>query len=100
MANLIQQRVAEVSSYLLELKGDGEISDEEFWDTEFTAGRKEALRRSLEAELSGDETHVSLHAFNARSPVLTWAFRAGILDPIADALAPGITLSLKARLHG
>lgn len=54
-ANLIQQGVAEVSSYLLELKREGEISDKEFWDSEFTANLKEAVRRGLEAELSGDE---------------------------------------------
>ena len=55
-ASLIQQGVAEVSSYLLELKREGEISDDDYWDSDFTADLKDAVRRGLEAELSGDET--------------------------------------------
>jgi excisionase family DNA binding protein len=53
---LTQQGVDEVSSYLLELKRDGEITAEESWDSEFTAHLSETVRRGLEAELSGDET--------------------------------------------
>jgi excisionase family DNA binding protein len=55
-ANLIQQGVAEVWSYLLELKREGEISDRDIWDSEFTADLKDAVRRGLEGELTGDET--------------------------------------------
>ncbi len=55
-ANLIQQGVGEVSSYLLELKREGEISDEDYWDSESTADLKEAVRRRLNGDLSGDET--------------------------------------------
>lgn len=60
-ANLIQQGVAEVWSYLLELKREGEISDKDIWDSEFTADLKEAVRRGLEADLSGDETTKEVH---------------------------------------
>ena len=55
-ASLIQHGIAEVSSYLLDLKREGEISDEDYWSSEFTAHLKEAVRRGLVAELSGDET--------------------------------------------
>jgi hypothetical protein len=55
-ASLIQHGIAEVSSHVLELKREGEISDEDYWDSEFTAHLKEAVRRNLETELSGDET--------------------------------------------
>lgn len=54
-ANLIQQGVAEVSSYLLELKRQGEITAEVYWDSELTSDLTEAVQRSLESELSGDE---------------------------------------------
>ena len=55
-ANLIQQGVAEVSGYLLELKRQGEISDEEYCDTEFTGDLTKAVRDSLESQLTGAET--------------------------------------------
>lgn len=55
-ATLIQQGISEVSSYLLELKRKGEISAEEYWDSDFTADLKEAVQRGLESQLSGDET--------------------------------------------
>ena len=55
-ARLVEQGVAEVSSYLLDLKSEGEISDEDYWDTDFTAELKAAARRELTAELSGEET--------------------------------------------
>jgi hypothetical protein len=53
---LIQQGVAEVSSYLLELRREGEITAEEYWDSEFTAPLSESVRRGLQADLSGNET--------------------------------------------
>lgn len=55
-ANLIQQGVAEVSPYLLKLKHEGEISDEEFWDSDFNAELKEVIRQNLQADLTGDES--------------------------------------------
>jgi hypothetical protein len=53
---LIHQGVGEVSSYLLELRREGEITAEEYLHSEFTADLSEFVRRGLEAELSGDET--------------------------------------------
>ncbi|MBZ5514849.1 MAG: hypothetical protein LAN62_08395 [Acidobacteriia bacterium] len=55
-ASLIQHGIAEVSSCVLELRREGEISDEDYWDSEFAAHLKEAVRRGLVAELSGNET--------------------------------------------
>ncbi|HLY60001.1 MAG TPA: hypothetical protein VKV95_04475 [Terriglobia bacterium] len=55
-ASLIQQGIAEVSSYLLELKCKGRLSDEDYWDSEFTAELRESVRRHLDWKLSGDET--------------------------------------------
>jgi excisionase family DNA binding protein len=55
-ANLIQQGVAEVSSYLLELKRDQEITADVYWDSQLKADLEEAVRRSLGSDLSGDET--------------------------------------------
>lgn len=54
--SLIQQGVAEVSNYLLELKRVGEISGEDSWNSEFNADLKEAVQRGLQADLSGNET--------------------------------------------
>jgi hypothetical protein len=55
-ASLIQSGIADVSSYLLKLKREGEITAEEYWDSEFTADLSESVRRGLQADLSGDET--------------------------------------------
>jgi hypothetical protein len=55
-ANLIQQGVAEVSSYLVELKRDGEITTQEFLDSEFTSDLKAAVQTGLENGLTGKET--------------------------------------------
>lgn len=55
-ANLIQHGVAEVSSYLFELNRDGAITSEELGDTGFDAELRDAVRRGLEARLSGGET--------------------------------------------
>lgn len=55
-ANLIQQGVAEVSSYLLQLRLNQEIAAEDYFDGEFTADLAEAVRRDLDATLSGDES--------------------------------------------
>lgn len=55
-ATLIQQGITEVSTCLLEMKCKGQLSDEDYWDSEFTAAIREEVRRHLEANLSGDET--------------------------------------------
>jgi excisionase family DNA binding protein len=55
-AILIQQGVAEVSSYLLELKRQGEITDKEWLDSGFAAELQTAVKRRLEEKLSGNET--------------------------------------------
>ncbi|HUZ47385.1 MAG TPA: helix-turn-helix domain-containing protein [Terriglobia bacterium] len=55
-ANLIQKGVAEVTHYLWRLKQDGEISTEDYWDSDLKAELQAAVRNELEAELSGLET--------------------------------------------
>jgi excisionase family DNA binding protein len=53
---LVEQGVAEVSSYLLTLKDEGEISSKDYWNSEFNDDLKGSVRRGLEAELSGEES--------------------------------------------
>jgi excisionase family DNA binding protein len=53
---LIAQGVAEVRNYLAKLKADGEISSEDYWDSQFTTDLNEAVQRELGAKLTGDET--------------------------------------------
>ena len=55
-AERVRQGVEEAATYSLELKAEGEIDDEDYWDTELRTELKEAVRRTLEADLSGDET--------------------------------------------
>ena len=54
-ANLIQQGIAEIPHYLWRLKQDGEITSEEYLDSEFRAALTEAVKSELERDLSGDE---------------------------------------------
>ena len=54
-ASLIQTGLAQVSSYLLELKREGTVSDEEYWDPELAADLREAVSDQLQQELDGDE---------------------------------------------
>lgn len=54
-AGLVEVGLAEVSSYLLRLKAEGEISDEEYWDGDFTTDLRAAVRRALENSLTGDD---------------------------------------------
>jgi excisionase family DNA binding protein len=54
-ANLIQQGIAEIPHYLWRLKQDGEITSEEYLDSDFRAALTEAVKSELERELSGDE---------------------------------------------
>ena len=53
---LVQQGIAEVSGYLLELKCQGVISSGEYWDSDFTADLRDHVKSEREAELSGDAT--------------------------------------------
>jgi excisionase family DNA binding protein len=53
---LIQGGLAELSTYLSELKNAGEISGEDYWDSDFNAGLKTAVRQGLDAQLTGDES--------------------------------------------
>ena len=54
-ANLIREGVAEVSHYLWRLKQEGDISSEDFWDTDLRTDLEETVREELESELSGEE---------------------------------------------
>lgn len=45
-----------VSHYLWQLKEGGEISSDEFWDSDFRADLQAAVREELQSELSGDES--------------------------------------------
>ena len=55
-AHLIQEGVAEVPHYLRRLKQDGEISTEDYWDSDLRADLEDAVREELDSELSGEET--------------------------------------------
>lgn len=55
-ARLVEQGVGEVQSYMLQLEREGEITSHENSDSEFADQLKAAVRRTLEAKLSGDET--------------------------------------------
>jgi excisionase family DNA binding protein len=54
--SLIDQGLSEVSIYLLQLRQEGQIDDEDFFDPQFTADVKKAVRQDLEAELTGSES--------------------------------------------
>jgi hypothetical protein len=55
-ASLIQQGINEVSSYLLELRRAAEISTDDYRTALFDPELNEAVRRTLDADLTGDET--------------------------------------------
>ena len=55
-ANLIVQGVSEISHYLWRLKQDGDISPEEYLDSDLRADLEGAVREELESELTGEET--------------------------------------------
>lgn len=55
-ANLVREGIAEVPYYLWRLKQDGEISTEEYWDSDLRAELEETVKEELESELSGEET--------------------------------------------
>ncbi len=54
--SLINQAVSEVVSYMAELERKGELTREDYWDTELTEHWRTAVRRGLELDLTGDET--------------------------------------------
>jgi hypothetical protein len=53
---LVQNGVYKLSSYLWKLKNEGEITVDDYLDSEFEAALAQAVRRGLNAELNGDET--------------------------------------------
>ena len=53
---LVDQGVREVQSHMLQLEREGEITSAEYWDSEFADQLRAAVKRRLEADLSGDET--------------------------------------------
>jgi len=61
-ANLIREGVGEVSHYLWRLKQDGEISTEDYWDSDLKVDLEETVREELESELSGEETTKEVQA--------------------------------------
>ena len=54
-AQLIDHGLTQVSWYLMRLKNEGEISEEDYWDSALTAQLKQLVRNELERELSGNE---------------------------------------------
>jgi excisionase family DNA binding protein len=59
---LIEQGIAEVSTCLLDLRRAGELTTEEYLDSEFTDHIKTAVRRTLRKELSGNESSKEIRA--------------------------------------
>ena len=49
-------------SYLWQLKQNGEISSEDYWDSGFRAELEETVKEELESELSGEETTKEVQA--------------------------------------
>jgi hypothetical protein len=54
---LIEQGIAEISSYLYELEREGKITSDERLDADFAQHIRTVVRRGLESELSGDESN-------------------------------------------
>jgi excisionase family DNA binding protein len=55
-AGLIQQGIAEVVSYMVELQRRGELTLEEYYDPELTDHWRTIVRRGLESDLTGEES--------------------------------------------
>lgn len=55
-ARLVELGVVEVTSYMLELEREGEITSSEYFDSELKEHLKGAVRRGLEADLAGHES--------------------------------------------
>ena len=54
--NQIQQGIAEVVTYMAELQRQGELTREEYYDAELTEHWRTLVRRTLETDLTGDES--------------------------------------------
>jgi hypothetical protein len=54
---IIEQGLAVIPTYLLELKSSGEITAREYFDADFTEHMKTAVRRTLQVELTGEESN-------------------------------------------
>lgn len=52
----MQQGIAEISHHLWRLKEHGEITTEEYLDSDFNAAMERAVKHELEGKLSGEET--------------------------------------------
>ena len=59
-AQLVEQGLAEISTYLWDLKSKGEITADEYFDPDFNQHIKIMVRRTLQAELTGDESNKEL----------------------------------------
>ena len=59
---LIQEGAAEVSHYLWQLKEDGEISTDDYWDSDLRTDLQEAVREELESQLTGEESSKEVKA--------------------------------------
>lgn len=55
-ARLVAEGLAEINTYMLKLQRDGEITWDEYLDSDLTRQVETAVRRALESELTGDET--------------------------------------------
>ena len=55
-AALVRQGLAEISNYLWQLKERGEITTEEFLDSDFKSDLERTITKELQRELSGEET--------------------------------------------
>jgi hypothetical protein len=62
-ASLVEQGVNEVSSYLFELRRADEISADDYRAALFNTDMKQAVRRSLNTDLTGDETTKEVQKF-------------------------------------
>ena len=62
-ASLIQHGLSEVSSYLLQLRHEDEMSSEEYWDSEFREDLIEAVKQALGDEITGDESSKEVKEF-------------------------------------
>lgn len=54
---LIEQGMAEISTFLYELEREGEITSDERLDSDFGQHMRTAVRRTLQAELTGEESN-------------------------------------------
>ena len=55
-ARLVAEGLAEVNTYMLKMQRDGDITWNEYLDSDLTRHMETAVRRGLESELTGDES--------------------------------------------